>query len=168
MMQFIRKCVFRQIYTGERPDISWRNHCKWFMRFKSKLTMKGCSSHSLWSNLWLIKMVAFRQPISIKTKQIYYSVSKLNASFTEQNHKICVSYVSGMCQWPKEGGFEMEGIPYNIPSVHLVNIKNQHILTAMFLAAVFWKDSLSWNVSTQKDGGRSTGLSHQSLFILVL
>lgn len=27
----------------------------------------------------------------------------------------------------------MEGIPYNIPSVHLVNIKNQHILTAVFL-----------------------------------
>lgn len=88
-------------------------------------------------------MVAFRQPISIKTIQIYYSVSKLNTSFTEQNHKICVSYVSGMCQWPKKRGFEMEGIPYNIPSVHLVNIKNQHILTATLLVAVFWKDSLS-------------------------
>lgn len=42
----------------------------------------------------------------------------------------------------KKEGFEMEGIRYNIHSVHLVNIKNQHILTAMFLA-VFWKYGLS-------------------------
>lgn len=62
----------------------------------------------------------------------------------------------------------MEGIPHNIPSVHLVNIKNKKILTAMFLVAVFWKDSISWNISTQKDGGRSTGVSNQSLFIPVL
>lgn len=57
----------------------------------------------------------------------------------EQNHKICVSYVNGMCQCSKKV-FEMEEIPHNIPSVHLVNIKNKQILTAMFLVAVFWKE----------------------------
>lgn len=59
----------------------------------------------------------------------------------------------------------MEGIPYNIPSVHLVNIKNQQILTATFLGAVFWKGSVSRNFSTQQDGGRRTGVSNQPLFI---
>lgn len=43
----------------------------------------------------------------------------------------------------KRGGFRMEGIPYNIASVHLVNTKNQQILTAMFLVTVFWEDSIS-------------------------
>lgn len=37
----------------------------------------------------------------------------------------------------------MEKIPHNIPSVHLVNIKNEQILTATFLVAVFWKGSVS-------------------------
>lgn len=47
-----------------------------------------------------------------------------------------------MCQWPKKRGFEMEEIPHNIPSVHLVNIKNKQILTATFLVAVFWKETV--------------------------
>lgn len=43
----------------------------------------------------------------------------------------------------KKRVFKMEEIPHKIPSVHLVNIKNKQILTAVFLAAVFWKDGIS-------------------------